>query len=596
MSSRFPRVLGLAATIVLGLVCSPALAQDELFVTNGDAVTVYARTANGDMAPVRNLAGAATGLAATRGLAVDTVHDELVVANTANNSVTVYARTADGNTAPVRTLVGAATGLNGPFGLALDLANDELAVANLLGNSVTVFARTADGNAAPLRTLVGAGTMLNFPTGVAVDSVHGELAVANVGLDALRFYTRTANGDAAPLRSITGAATLLAAPQGIAIDVVNDEVVAVNAVNGAGNSVTVYPRTAPGDVAPLRTIKGAATGLCGPEGVALDVANDELVVANPNDSCGTSITVFGRTATGNAAPLRKLVGPTTGLFIPSFAAITTDVQVAAINPTSGPAAGGTPVVLSGTGFLAGATVSIGGVAATGVSVVGPTEIDASTPALPAGTLNDVTIANGHGPETPSTVFLPSGWMADFLDVPQADIVHAYVEKVFRLAITAGCGAGNYCRNDAVKRKQMAVFLLKAKLGGAHVPPPAIGTVFTDVPASDPFAPWIEELASLNITGGCGGGAYCPESPVRRDQMAVFLLKAFEGSSYTPPACAGLFTDVACTPTPDFAVDWIEELANRAVTGGCIASPLQYCPLSSVLRGQMAVFIVKTFGF
>jgi hypothetical protein len=51
-------------------------------------------------------------------------------------------------------------------------------------------------------------------------------------------------------------------------------------------------------------------------------------------------------------------------------------------------------------------------------------------------------------------------------------------------------------------------------------------VFPDVPASDPFAPWIEQLAAEGITGGCGGGNYCPASPVTRGQMAVFLTKTF----------------------------------------------------------------------
>jgi hypothetical protein len=589
MSGRLARVLGLVAALVLGQSSRPALAQEELFVTNGTSVVVYARTANGDVAPVRTLAGAATGLNNTQGLAVDRVNDELVVVNAGNNSITVYPRTADGNVAPLRTLIGASTGLNFPFGMALDLQNNELVVANSSGHTVTVYARSADGDTAPLRTLAGAATGLSFPECVAVDTVHNELAVSGVGGgDSIRVFSRTANGDTAPLRTIVGAATGLDFTQGLVVDTVNDELVSVNR-----DSLAVHSRTANGNVPPLRNIVGPATGLCGAEGVAVDTANDELAVAHPND-CNTAVLVFARTANGNVAPIRKIAGVTTGLFIPSFPAITTDFQVATISPTSGPASGGTPVVITGNGFLGGATVSIGGVAATGVNVVGPTEIDASTPALPPGTLNAVTIANATL-LSPSTVSIPSGWMADFLDVPQADIVHSYVEKVFRLAITVGCSGGNYCRNDPVKRKQMAVFLLKAKFGGSHVPPPALGTVFSDVPASDPFAPWIEELASLSITGGCGGGNYCPEDPVRRDQMAVFLLKAFEGSGYTPPACAGLFTDVACTPTPAFAVDWIEELYNRAVTGGCVASPLQYCPLSSVLRGQMAVFLVKTFG-
>jgi hypothetical protein len=72
---------------------------------------------------------------------------------------------------------------------------------------------------------------------------------------------------------------------------------------------------------------------------------------------------------------------------------------------------------------------------------------------------------------------------------------------------------------------MAVFLLKSKYGAFHVPPPATG-VFDDVPAGDPFAPWIEQLATEGITGGCGGDNYCPDNPVTRGQMAVFLTKTF----------------------------------------------------------------------
>jgi hypothetical protein len=65
------------------------------------------------------LAGAATGLNVPVGLVVDTVNNELVVANSNNNSVTVYSRTASGNTAPIRMLAGAATGLGNPSFIAV---------------------------------------------------------------------------------------------------------------------------------------------------------------------------------------------------------------------------------------------------------------------------------------------------------------------------------------------------------------------------------------------------------------------------------------------------------------------------------------------
>jgi len=183
------------------------------------------------------------------------------------------------------------------------------------------------------------------------------------------------------------------------------------------------------------------------------------------------------------------------------------------------------------------------------------------------------------------------WFADFLDVPQGDGFHDYVETIFRKGITAGYGTGFYGRDDSVTRAQMAVFLLKAEHDSSYVPPPCTGA-FPDVSCPSLFADWIEQLAAEGVTAGCGGGLYCPDSSVTRRQMAVFLLKAKESSSYTPPPATGIFGDV---PPSDTFAPWVEELYNRGITGGCQASPLLYCPENPNTRGQMAVFLVKTFG-
>ena len=53
--------------------------------------------------------------------------------------------------------------------------------------------------------------------------------------------------------------------------------------------------------------------------------------------------------------------------------------------------------------------------------------------------------------------------------------------------------------------------------------PALAT-FNDVPTTDPAFQYIEALFASGATGGCGGGAYCPNAPVTRRQMAVFLAK------------------------------------------------------------------------
>ena len=56
------------------------------------------------------------------------------------------------------------------------------------------------------------------------------------------------------------------------------------------------------------------------------------------------------------------------------------------------------------------------------------------------------------------------------------------------------------------------------------PAPSVAT-FSDVPTNHPQFQFIEALADSAITAGCGGGNYCPDSPLTRGQMAVFLAKA-----------------------------------------------------------------------
>jgi hypothetical protein len=184
----------------------------------------------------------------------------------------------------------------------------------------------------------------------------------------------------------------------------------------------------------------------------------------------------------------------------------------------------------------------------------------------------------------------------FLDVPEGSFGDAYIHAIAGAQITSGCGGGNYCPDNAMTRGTMAPWLLKARYGSGFAPPACTG-IFSDVPCSDPLAPWIEALFADGITGGCfydpgtGERRYCPANPVTRSQMAVFLLKAKEGSAYVPPACTGVFGDVPCPG--GFAVNWIEEIFDRGITAGCGGG--NYCPDQSVLRSQMAVFVTKNWN-
>jgi hypothetical protein len=179
----------------------------------------------------------------------------------------------------------------------------------------------------------------------------------------------------------------------------------------------------------------------------------------------------------------------------------------------------------------------------------------------------------------------------FNDVdPATHFAFVFVETLERSGVTGGCGNDNYCPENPVTRAQMAVFLERGINGAEFQPPVAAGNLFLDVGANDFGAAFIEQLFADGITGGCGGNNYCPNDNITRAQMAVFLMRAKFGSGYMPPPGTGVFTDV---PLGSFAVDWIEAMAAEGITGGCGSG--NFCPTDPVTRAQMAVFLVRTFG-
>ncbi len=181
--------------------------------------------------------------------------------------------------------------------------------------------------------------------------------------------------------------------------------------------------------------------------------------------------------------------------------------------------------------------------------------------------------------------------ATFVDVPMSHWAWKNIESLYAFGITGGCSTAPllYCPDSPVNRAQMAIFLLRGIHGSSYTPPEATGTLFLDVPSDAFAAAWIEQLAAEGITGGCGGGNYCPNQAVTRSQMAIFLVRAKHGSTFSPPPATGVFDDV---PVGSFADNFIEQLAADGVTTGCGNG--KFCPNATVTRDQMAVFLQRTF--
>jgi hypothetical protein len=110
----------------------------------------------------------------------------------------------------------------------------------------------------------------------------------------------------------------------------------------------------------------------------------------------------------------------------------------------------------------------------------------------------------------------------FLNVRVLIGLCVFIAGVFLALLAFGTFSSVFAQNGMTRGK-MAVALGKA----LDISPPACvpgSETFDDVPASNPFCPWIEELVRRGITTGCAPNLYCPSASVTRAQMAPFLVK------------------------------------------------------------------------
>ena len=87
----------------------------------------------------------------------------------------------------------------------------------------------------------------------------------------------------------------------------------------------------------------------------------------------------------------------------------------------------------------------------------------------------------------------------------------------------------YCPNDSVTRDEMAIFIIRVRLGLALAGSNPTFTYpatpyFTDVPTTDFAFPWVQRMKQENITSGCTATMYCASDPVIRGDMAIFIMR------------------------------------------------------------------------
>ena len=182
----------------------------------------------------------------------------------------------------------------------------------------------------------------------------------------------------------------------------------------------------------------------------------------------------------------------------------------------------------------------------------------------------------------STLAMPAGAQTSgFGDVPDdayfaTPVADLHAEGVFNDTL---CEDG-FCPGVPIDRRTMAVWTVRVLDG--QDPPAITQSRFDDVDPASYHAPFIERMAELRVTRGCGDPSrFCPDRNVTRAEMAAFLSRAYN----LPDGPGEVFTDV---PDDSWYASDVTKLAASGITVGCGGT--RFCPDRNVTRAEMATFL------
>jgi DNA-binding beta-propeller fold protein YncE len=229
------------------------------------------------------------------GIAYDAVRDEIIVPVHLAGAVLVFRGDAKGEEGPIRMIQGPHTQILRPETVTVDVPHGEIIVGEDGGKDILVFRRDAEGDTAPLRVIRGPKTGLDEVRGVAVDPARNLIVVSSYsrkGTTGLFIFGRTDEGDAVPKAVIAGPKTGIVRIRQVEVD--SDQGKIFVAVKNNTESyrfdaaspspwnfqelgfIGVWDIADNGDVPPRAVIKGPASGMVWPAGVALNPKEREI--------------------------------------------------------------------------------------------------------------------------------------------------------------------------------------------------------------------------------------------------------------------------------------------------------------------------------
>ncbi len=178
--------------------------------------------------------------------------------------------------------------------------------------------------------------------------------------------------------------------------------------------------------------------------------------------------------------------------------------------------------------------------------------------------------------------IPTVFEGQFWD--DEGLVHeANIDIMYEQGITRGCNPpanDRFCPSDQITRGQMAAFLRRL------LDLPAVGTDYFSDDFESIFEGDINALAEEGIGFGCTETEYCPDTPLRREEMAELLVRTF---GYANPGGTDFFVDDESSVFQES----INKLANHDITKGCNPPANdEFCPDENLSRAQMATFLAR----
>ena len=519
---------------------------------------------------------------------------DLVGSKAGGNGISVLIGNGDGT---FQTPVSYATGAH-PIGLAVNDFNGDNNPDVVVANSVGVSVLLGNGDG----TL---GTAANYPAGngpvaIAIKDLNGDgnidLAVANATDGTVSILLGRGNGTFVS----SGSFPVGANPTSVASSDFNGDsrpdLVISNSTFTIGSNVNVLLGNGDGTF-------GAAVGYTAdgaPQSISVGEFNgdgeaDVLVVSPTTNTASVLLNGFASLSLGagnaQSTPVFTTFAQNLSVTAYSFGAPVANIPVTFTAPSSGPSG-----FFTGTGAVTTVITGSTGVAtapaftANGSAGTNPVTVTAG------GNVLTFSLSNVSQPCTfsvsPSSLTVDANGGAATFNVtasgPTCLWSAASPSSFIQVGLNSFTGSGSV--NILIPQNSTGTELSGTLyVAGLAVPVTVQGTaqIFQDVPPTAYYFDAVNNLKLRGITSGCTPVDYCPTDSITRAQMAIFIVRSVYGSDNFTYNLTPYFTDV---PTDAFGFAWIQKLYELGITTGC--APTLYCPDDSVLREQMAVFIIR----